>query len=255
MITFQQIRNATTKLYYPGVVFMIDPWLMDECPPEERDRAVARRSFIPKPICPLPAPAEELIADVDFFLLTHFHPDHFSVDCLPTDAAFICQNEADAALLAKLGFTNLRWFHEEAMQIGSVTICRVEARHGENEMTAARMGQTSGFVFVCEGEKTVYAAGDTVYFDGIRTVIDRFKPDVIITNACDARGKTGRLIMNADDVKKTCDCKPDSIVIASHMDTVTHAYLTRKQLREDLAGTRCDRQVLIPGDGEQIEII
>ena len=78
MITFQQIRNATTKLYYPGVVFMIDPWLMDECPPEERDRAVATRSFIPRPICPLPAPAEELIADVDFFLLTHFHPDHFS---------------------------------------------------------------------------------------------------------------------------------------------------------------------------------
>ena len=30
MITFQQIRNATTKLYYPGAAFMIDPWLMDE---------------------------------------------------------------------------------------------------------------------------------------------------------------------------------------------------------------------------------
>ena len=254
MITFQQIRNATTKLYYPGAAFMIDPWLMDECLAEERDRAMATRSFIPKPICPLPAPAEELIADVDFFLLTHFHPDHFSVDCLSLDAAFICQNEADAVLLAELGFTNLRWFHEETMQIGSVTIYRVEARHGENEMTAARMGQASGFVFVCEGEKTIYAAGDTVYYDGVRTVINRFKPDIIITNACDARGKNGRLIMNADDVKKTCDCKPDSIVIVSHMDAVSHAHLNREQLKKELAGTRYAGQVRIPEDGERIAI-
>ena len=76
MITFQQIRNATIKLKYPNVTFMIDPWLMDESPPEERDRAVAARSFIPKPICPLPAAAGELIEDVDIFLLTHVHPDH-----------------------------------------------------------------------------------------------------------------------------------------------------------------------------------
>ena len=254
MITFQQIRNATTKLYYPGVTFMIDPWLMDECPSEERDRAVATHSFIPKPICPLPAPAGELIADVDFFLLTHFHPDHFSVDYLPPDAAFICQNEADAVLLAKLGFTNLRWFHEETMQIGSVTIYWVEARHGEDGMTAARMGQASGFVFICEGEKTIYAAGDTVYYDGVRAVIDRFKPDIIITNACDARGRDGRLIMNADDVKKTCDCKPDSIVIASHMDAVSHAHLNREQLKKELAGTRYAGQVQIPEDGERIAI-
>ena len=157
-------------------------------------------------------------------------------------------------LLAKLGFTNLRWFQEEAMQIGSVTIYRVEARHGENEMTAARMGQASGFVFVCEGEKTIYAAGDTVYYDGVRAVIDRFKPDIIITNACDARAKNDRLIMNADDVKKTCDCKPDSIVIASHLDAVSHAHLNREQLKKELAGTRYAGQVRIPEDGERIAI-
>ena len=82
-----------------------------------------------------------------------------------------------------------------------------------------------------------------------------FKPDVIIVNACDARGKRGRLIMNAGDVKKTCDCKPDSIVIASHMDAVSHAHLSRDQLKKELACTRYAEQVLIPVDGERIEII
>ena len=255
MITFRQIRNATVKLHYPGVSFMIDPWLMDACTPEERDQAVATRSFIPKPICPLPVSPKELTSDVDYYLLTHFHPDHFSSDYLPADAAFICQNETDAGQLEKLGFTNLRRFDEGTMQIGGVTIYRVAARHGENEETVMRMGPGSGFVFVCAGEKTVYLAGDTVFYDGVRIVMERFHPDVVIVNACDARGKIGRLIMNAEDVKKTCDCEPDSIVIASHMDAVSHAHLSRKQLRKELAGTQYAKQVLIPEDGERIEII
>ncbi len=86
-------------------------------------------------------------------------------------------------------------------------------------------------------------------------LMDVCAPDVIIVNACDARGRIGRLIMNAGDVIKTCDCKPDSIVIASHMDAVSHAYLSREQLKKELAGTKYARQVLIPEDGEQIEII
>ena len=86
-------------------------------------------------------------------------------------------------------------------------------------------------------------------------MIGRFEPDVIIVNACDARIRAGRLIMDAGDVKKTCDCKPDSIVIASHMDAVSHAHLKRKKKKKELACTRYAEQVLIPVDGERIEII
>lgn len=49
-------------------------------------------------------------------------PDHFSSDYLPDDAAFICQNEIDAEQLEKLGYTNQRWFDEEEMHIGGVTV-------------------------------------------------------------------------------------------------------------------------------------
>ena len=106
MIVFQQIRNATVKLKYSGGTFMIDPWLTDACDPIEREQAVAARRFIPKPVCPLPMTAEALTGDVDWFLLTHFHPDHFSADHLPADALLVCQNEADARELEHLGFSN-----------------------------------------------------------------------------------------------------------------------------------------------------
>lgn len=254
MIVFQQIRNATVKLKYPDGIFMIDPWLMDACDPIEREQAVAARRFIPKPVCPLLAPAEALTGDVDWFLLTHFHPDHFSADHLPPDAPLTCQNEADAGELAKLGFSNVRWFRDGAMRFGDATVHRVEARHGDNEETVAAMGPGSGFVFECPGEKTVYVAGDTVYYDGVRAVIERFQPDVIVVNACDARWQHGRLIMNAEDVMMTCACAPESLVIASHMEAVSHAHLSREQLRGTLEENSCAGQVLIPEDGEYIGI-
>lgn len=254
MIRFQQVRNATVKLYYPGVIFMIDPWLMDACTPDERDQALAVRRFIPKPVCALPAAAEDLIADVDFFLLTHLHPDHFSADCLPLDAVIVCQNEEDALQLKEMGFTEARYFDNESLSLGGITVYRVGACHGESKDLAQRMGPCSGFVFVCEGEKTICAAGDSVYYEGIRSVINRFAPDVMIVNACDARSRTGRLIMNAEDVIKTCECRHDCIVIASHMEAVSHAHLTRAQLRETLLANGYSEQVLIPEDGEYIEI-
>ena len=125
------------------------------------------------------------------------------------------------------------------MQFPGVTVFCVNAMHGDNEETAAIMGEGFGFVFVSEGEKTIYSAGDTVYYDGVREIIERFRPDVIIVNACDARGRTGSLIMNGEDVMKTCECAPFSTVISSHMDTVSHAHLSRRQLGEMLSGTKC----------------
>ena len=254
MIVFQQIRNATVKLQYPGGTFMIDPWLADACDPIEREQAVATRRFIPKPVCPLPALVRTLTGDVDWFLMTHCHPDHFSADHLPADAPLVCQSEADVGEVARLEFTNVRRFRDGVMRFGDITVYRVEARHGENEETAVAMGPGSGFVFECPGEKTVYVAGDTVYYDGVRAVVERFQPDVIVVNACDARWKYGRLIMNAEDVMKTCACAPDSLVIASHMEAVSHAHLSRKQLRAALTGSPYAGQVRIPEDGESIAL-
>ncbi len=255
MIVFEQIRSATVKLNYNGVTFMIDPWLTDACTEEEKASALAERRFIEKPVCPLPASPEELAADVDYFLVSHMHADHFSAEYLPLDKPFIFQNTVDMGKGANMGFVNISCFSaDQPLTLGGITICRTNARHGDTDELAGRMGTTSGFVFTKAGEKTIYLAGDTVYCDGVRQVINQFSPDVIIVNACDARVGSGRLIMNAEDVMKTCECRRDSLVIASHMDAVSHAHLSRKQLKEALAGSRYEEQVQIPEDGEKIEI-
>ena len=60
--------------------------------------------------------------------------------------------------------------------------------------------------------------------------------------------------MNTEDVLKTCACSPAVTVIATHMDTVSHAHLSRAQLHANLEERPGAEQVLIPEDGEWIEI-
>ena len=49
------------------------------------------------------------------------------------------------------------------------------------------------------------------------------------------------------EVYKTC---PNATIIASHMDTVSHATLTRETLRQKLVEKNIADKILIPADGE-----
>lgn len=185
-------------------------------------------------------------------IVSHNHEDHFSADYLPKDMHMIFQNQKDNQLGKSLGFTNTEYFEKDRIEIEDIKIYRTDGRHGDTDELAKKVGPVSGFVFVKEGEKTIWVAGDTVYCDIVEKVIDTYHPDIIIVNACDAHTRSGRLIMNAEDVIKTCKYAPDSIVVASHMDTVSHAHLTRKELQDHLIKTPYEKQVLIPLDGEKI---
>ena len=74
-----------------------------------------------------------------------------------------------------------------------------------------------------------------------------------VLNACAAQLKTyGRLIMDDADVESVCRAAPNATVIASHMDTVAHASLTRKTLKAALEERGLASRVLMPDDGETL---
>lgn len=62
----------------------------------------------------------------------------------------------------------------------------------------------------------------------------------------------GRLIMDDKDVAEVVKAMPKAKVIASHMDTVSHAMLTRETLKEKLTEAGIADKVLIPEDGETL---
>ena len=91
-----------------------------------------------------------------------------------------------------------------------------------------------GVIFKSETEKTLYVAGDTIWYDEIKETIDKHSPKVIIINACGATvciGDGERLIMDMEDIKSISDYAKSSTIIASHMDTVSHLTVTRDDVK------------------------
>lgn len=102
-------------------------------------------------------------------------------------------------------------------------------------------------------EKTLYLAGDTVWYEQVEESLRRFQPDVIILNACAAElVDFGRLIMDAKDVEQVITHAPEADIIISHMDNVAHASLSRTSLSEQLESQNLLSRVKIPADGETL---
>lgn len=260
-MNIRQIRNATLRIEYAGKIFLIDPWLAKKGAmgsfadfPDSR-MSDPTNLHVKMPMCELPIPAEEVISGVNAYLLTHLHPDHFDIDpvtmtgghSLDKNVPIWVQNDTEAKFMEHSGFKNIGIFSETGTRFDDITIIKTPAIHG----TEKPCGPACGLILKHPSEKTLYIAGDTIWCDDVKQTIKQYTPDVIVTNACAASLLDfGRLIMDDQDLVSLHDSYPDATLIASHMDTVAHATLTRKTLREKLASKGVLENFLIPEDGE-----
>lgn len=249
----KQIRNATLKITYGCVNFLIDPWFQDQGTGFSAKAVKPEMQGIKCPMNKLPEPPAETLKGVDVCLVTHMHFDHFSSDYLPKDLKIIAQNESDAKQIIDMRFSNVDLFKENQISIGNVIIHKIKAIHGDNELALSRMGEACGYIFKSNNEKTLYLAGDTIYCNEVKQSIEKYYPDIIILNCCEATTPIGRLIMNLDDVEKVCNESKNAMIVASHLDSVNHALVTRGDVRKFIKEREL-KQVVIPDDGESIVI-
>lgn len=255
-----QIRNATVKIEYAGKIFLTDPWLV------EKGGLGTFREFsfycidpahetIPMPICDLPFAVDDVLSGVDALILTHVHPDHIDMEkdgaighMLPKQLPVFVDDVEDAHILLKSGFTDITVLYSNSAY-GDVSLAKTPCHHGSK----IPMCHACGVVFSAPGEKTLYIAGDTIWYDGVREALLKYKPDVVIVNACAATLKIyGRLIMNADDIARVHETLPQAKIVASHMDNVAHATLGRQDIREFIERNNLSDSVLVPDDGETL---
>ena len=118
------------------------------------------------------------------------------------------------------------------------------------------MGTVSGFVFQAPGEPTLYWAGDTILYEPVLQVIERFRPDVIVTHSSGALWKgSGPIVMDAAQTLAVCRAAPQSRVVAIHLDSLDHGEVSRADLRAQAQGAGLpDGCLLIPEDGETLEL-
>lgn len=246
----QLIRNATLRLAYANETILIDPDLA---------AAYTRPSFTGRsanPMVGLPLPIATITQSLSLILVSHLHRDHFdAVELLPASLPLLCQ-PGDEERIAARGCTHVIPV-AETIQWNQIQITRVGGHHGTGAVGQI-MGAVSGFVLTAAGEPTLYWAGDTINGPDVAQNIARFRPAVIITHSSgatwpDDSGARQLIVMDAAQTIAVCRAAPASTIIATHMEALDHATVSRAALRAAADAAGIDRaQLLIPADGETI---
>jgi L-ascorbate metabolism protein UlaG (beta-lactamase superfamily) len=246
------IRHATLVLSYAGKTLLVDPLLADAGSLPPINRTANQR---PNPLVPLPVPAASLVTGSDAVFVTHTHSDHWdgvAAKQLPA-AGLVFVQPPDVKRLGDQGFSNLRALDTETTWDG-IRITRTGGEHGRGEV-GQRMAPVSGYVLAASGLPTVYIAGDTVWCPEVDRVIEAHKPAVIVVNAGAAQFlEGGPITMDAADVLKVCAAAPAATIVAVHMEAINHCLLTRAELRQAVDRARPPAKVLMPKDGESLEL-
>jgi L-ascorbate metabolism protein UlaG (beta-lactamase superfamily) len=252
-----QVRNATLRLDFGGVRFLIDPMLAEQgAYPGFEGTA---NSHLRNPLVPLPLPMDAIL-NVDAVIVTHTHSDHWDEAAkalLPKELPVFAQNEEDAGLIRGAGFTDVRVLAEET-EFNGVALSKTGGQHGSAaayEVLGEILGQVCGVLFRHPEAKTLYIAGDTIWNHHVEEALARHRPEVIVLNSGDAQVPgVGSIIMGTADVKAVHEAAPAATLIGSHMEAVNHSVLTRAELRAFAEQEGFSGSLLIPADGETITI-
>jgi L-ascorbate metabolism protein UlaG (beta-lactamase superfamily) len=110
-----------------------------------------------------------------------------------------------------------------------------------------------GFSLEAAGEPSIYWAGDTVLYPPVAEVIRDTNPDIIVTHSCGARWDGDLIVMDAAETVAVCESAPGATVIATHMEALDHATISRSDLRQAAAAKGISpSRLLIPADGETL---
>ncbi|QNK88692.1 MBL fold metallo-hydrolase [Sporosarcina sp. resist] len=248
-MNIHQIRNATLVVEYAGKKFLIDPFLAEKgaYPPFPN----SARQDQNNPLVSLPTSIENVI-NVDAVIVTHLHDDHWddaAKEALPKEIKIYVQNEEDAKEIHGASFRNIEVLHEDTIFEG-IQLIKTKGEHGRGEMVKLA-GQVCGVVFKHPTEKTLYVAGDTVWYEGVKEIIDTHKPDIIVVNGGDNQFfEGGSLVMGKEDIYDVYKAATNAKIISVHMEAVNHWTLSREELKAFIEEKGISSHVLVPDDGE-----
>jgi L-ascorbate metabolism protein UlaG (beta-lactamase superfamily) len=249
-MNIQQIRNATLVVHYAGKKFLIDPFLAEKGTYPPFPNSLRQDQL--NPLVSLPSSIDHIINGVDAVIVTHLHLDHWddaAKEVLAKDIQMFVQNEEDADVIKNAGFQNVEVLQEETI-FEDIKLTKTKGEHGRGEILKLA-GLVCGVVFNHPSEKTLYIAGDTVWYEAVQEVIETHKPEIIVVNAGDNQFlEGGSLVMGKEDVLEVYKAAPHAKIIASHMEAVNHWTLSREELKSFITEKGISSNVLVPNDGD-----
>jgi len=247
-----QVRNATMLVEIAGLRVLVDPMLGAQG--SQPGFGGPRRNPLVDLVVPLDA-----LTRPDVVVVTHTHTDHWDAAAaalLPRAVPVLVQHDGDAAHIRGAGFENVIVL-AEPHTVAGVTFTRTGGQHGSDATLAAapKLGEVMGVAIAHPDEKTLYVAGDTVMNGAVEAAIAAHRPELIVLNTGEAvLPGLDPILMGADDVVAVHALARESIIVAVHMEALDHCTVTRAQVRETAAAHGIARAVIVPEDGEQLEL-
>jgi len=237
-------------------IFLVDPMLSEKgtYPPfgPKVGFPDAPRQDENNPMVSLPTSIDNIISDIDAVIVTHLHLDHWddaAIESLPKDIKLFVQNEKDAIEIKKAGFQNIAILQEDTV-FEDVQLIKTEGEHARGPLVELA-GQVCGAVFKNPSEKTLYLAGDTVWYEAVQEVIETHNPEIIVVAGGDNQFlEGGSLVMRKDDIYEVYKAAPNAKIISNHMKAVNHWTLSREALKSFINEKEISSNVLVPDDGD-----
>ncbi|MGF7042603.1 MBL fold metallo-hydrolase [Mucilaginibacter lappiensis] len=134
-----------------------------------------------------------------------------------------------------------------------ITIISTPARHGpagSEHLT----GDVTGFI-VSTKDIQIYITGDTVFYDGIKEVAERFKPKYIFifAGAAKPRGPFN-VTMGTNDAIDTAFAFPEATIIPVHFEGWSHYTETGEMLRQSFSALGIAERLKILKAGVKTEL-
>lgn len=161
-----QIRNATLKIKYGGVCFLVDPWLQDV----GSITSFVEPGTFKNPTVPLPIPVDEVLSGVDCYVIAHVHPDHldlkfessenmaFATHVLDKAVTVVSQSEENAAFMREAGFRSVIQL-DDKLDLNGVELVHMPTLH-PNRDDSGRVSSASPCVEFYRSEYTTSRDGN-----------------------------------------------------------------------------------------------
>jgi L-ascorbate metabolism protein UlaG (beta-lactamase superfamily) len=207
-----------------------------------------------------PAMGVEAIGEIDAVLLSH---DQHADNLDESGKHFL--PKAKRVLTTTIGAKRLGghveglapWASTELFKDGrSMMVTATPARHGPAGIEPLA-GDVIGFVLAPKDGRPIYVSGDTVWYDGVAEVAERFKAGVVLpfAGAAQTRGPF-HLTMDVNDTVETARAFPDAVIVPLHTDGWAHFKQNAHDLRVsfDTLGFGARLRLLEPGVKTVIEL-
>lgn len=246
MINVTLVGGPTALIEYAGLRWLTDPTFSEP----------GTYEGLTKTTSPRLSAAD--VGSIDVVLLSHDHHadnlDPAGRELLPR-AGRVLTTVVGAERLGG-GAVGLEPWSE--VQVGEVTVTAVPALHGPPGADPVT-GPVIGFVLACDGEETVYVAGDNASVDVVDEIAERLSPidvAVLFVGAVQipARFDGAYLTLSSDRAAIATELLQARAVVPVHFEGWTHFTQGLDQIRAAFAGYGLSERLVAIEPGETVSI-